>query len=536
MRARLALLKVVLGGLLLWILAFALRTQDQSAFSRLSHSSGFTNAPNAIAQHKSLFSGAFATIPRVSELPARQKRMTVIVAWNADQVPSYLRHFFYTMQLNADVLDLVFINRVQKEDDACVDFEKAGINVTWAGNIRTYCMTDKEWKRRHVDFLCSPRHGWNCSLTEYDEVSKEFQTREDKKNFNWRPLRGNVFADLVPQPANPFWAWMDLDTFAGDFRRYPFNVLSQVSLLTSTGEFPLIYLGGQLTAFNLEDKDLATAWKNFPEMRTADHFTKYIDGKMPESSEERYWSYGYLRSADGLPGSRLSYGVYYDLHGDDFFDGQWFKKNASETYIISGRDILLVSTNYTRKEIEGLIWLERNEPVDDFGSLGWTSGLDGSSYLVKNPDLTGAEAKHLALADTGTPTIMTNLHQGIIEDQLLRVENCSASPHWRICFEPHPLATADIPALRTSLMHFKDQRPDHILTRLEKDQRPRGYQRKLLKHHLRSKAQKWYDFPPFDITEELVLRMNFDSVEVFRMGESRDDTLFFRKEGSPSIG
>ena len=42
------------------------------------------------------------TIPRVSELPARHKRMTIIGVWNDDAFPSYLRHFFYTMQLDAD--------------------------------------------------------------------------------------------------------------------------------------------------------------------------------------------------------------------------------------------------------------------------------------------------------------------------------------------------------------------------------------------------------------------------------------------------
>ncbi|KAK5047194.1 hypothetical protein LTR84_006716 [Exophiala bonariae] len=536
MRTMRSFLMILSAGLVLWTLTFTFRIQSERRFSISSHSPAPGDGSVTLGAYVPPFSGAFATIPRVSELSPAQKRLTVIVAWNADQAPSYLRHFFYTIQLNSDVIDLLFINRVQKEDDPCLDFEKAGINVTWGGNVKIHCLNDKEWKRRHVDFLCSSGHGWNCTPTEYDEVAQEFETREDKKNFNWRPLRGNVFNDLLPQPTNSFWAWMDLDTFAGDFRRYPFNILSRLSLLTSTGEFPLIYLGGQLTAFNLEDEDLAAAWKNFPEMKSPEHFTKYLKGKMPESSEERYWSYGYLRSDENLPGSRLSYGVYYDLHGDDFFDGQWFKKNASETYVISGRDILLVSTNYTRKEIEGLVQLERNEPLDDLGGLGWTGGLEGSSYLVKNPDINGAEAKRLALSNTTTLNTMNNVHRGFIEDQLLRVENCSASPHWRVCFEPHSLTTAGIPALRTTLVHFKNQEPDHVLVRLEKDQRPRGYERKLLKHHLRSKAQKWYAFPPFDITEDLVLRMNFDSVEVFRMGEDRDETLFFRKQGRPSIG
>lgn len=530
------LLKVALAGLVLWIVVFASHIPRESAFSIGFPSPLTEHTPDDADQHASVFSGAFAAIPRVSQLSPREKKMTIIAVWNADYAPSYLRHFLYSIQLNADVLDLLLINRVQTEEDRCLDFEEAGINVTWAGNIKTHCVNDEEWKRRHVDFLCSQSYGWNCTSTEYGEVDTEFQAREDTKSYRWKPLRGNVFRDLLPQPANPFWAWMDLDAFAGDFRRYPFNILSKVSLLTSNGGFGTIYMGGQLTAFNLEDEDLSAAWKKFPQMRSPDHFTKYINGKMPESSEERYWSYGYLRSDEDLPGSQLSYGAYYDLHGDDYFNGQWFKKNASETFVISGREILLVSTNYTRKEIEGLISLERNEPIDDLGSIGWTEGLEGSSYLVQNPDLTGADAKRLALANSDRPTEMINVHQGIIEDQLLQVENCGVTPHWRVCFDPHPLARADIPIMRTSLMRFKGQQPGHILTRYEKDQRPRGYERKLIKHHLRSKAQKWYDFPPFDITEELVLRLNYDSVEVFRMGEQREETIFFRKEGSPSIG
>jgi hypothetical protein len=466
--------------------------------------------------------------------------MTVIGVWNADQFPTYLRHYLYTMQLNADVLDLLLINRVQTDADPCMDFDQAGINVTWGGNIKTYCMRDDEWKRRHVDFLCSAPHGWNCNATEYDEVTAEYATRPDKKNFNWRPLRGYVFRDLLPNPDNPFWAWMDLDSFAGDFRRYPLNVLSQLSMMTSNKESPLVYMGGQLTAFNLDDPDLASAWKKFPALRTPAHFTKYIDGKMPESSEERYWSYGYMRSDHDLPGSQLSYAFYNDLHGDDYFDGEWSKRNASQTYVISGRDILLVSTAYGRKEIEDLIRLERTEPLDDLGGLGWTGGEDGSSYLVDHPELSSFEAKNRALADveatTNVSSAHAHAHPGLMEDQVLQVENCSASPHWRVCVAPHPLTETNPPVMRASIVRLKGQQPGHVLRRLEKDQRPRGYERKLLKHHLWAKRQRWYDFPPFDITEDLVLRLNFDSVEVFRMGETRGETLFFREQGSESVG
>ena len=94
------------------------------------------------------------------------------------------------------------------------------------------------------------------------------------------------------------------------------------------------------------------------------------------------------------------------------------------------------------------------------------------------------------------------------------------------------------PLLRASLVHFKEQQGEHLLRRLEKDKRPRGYEWKLFKHLLKSERIPWYEFPPFEITEDLVLRLNSDFVEVFRMGPSRNETLYFRKEGekSTSIG
>lgn len=523
---------------LLWVLWSArhtlsqqFRTQPSSAWHLSNQARVSTDLSNPP------FSGAFSAIPRISELPPRQKRLTIIAVWNGDKIPSYLRQYFYSIQLNADVLDLLLINRVQTEEDLFMDFEAAGIDITWGGNIKFIRMRDKEWKQRHVDFLCSSKYGWNCNKAQYDEVVKEYANRPDLKNFNWRPLRGYVFNDLLQHPENPFWAWMDLDTFPGDFRRYPFNLLSQVSLVTSNNEPPLIYLGGQLTAFNLDDEDLATAWKKFPELRTSEHFTQNLAGKMPESSEERYWSFGYLRSDQDYPGSTLSYGFYGDLHGDDIFDEQWEKKNASQTYVVSGRDVLLVSTNYTREQIEGLLYLERQEPINDLGGQGWTGGQDGSSYLLNNPNMSGTEAKQLALADAARSGEEVHAHSGLIEDIVVDLEgNCSHTPHWRICYRPHPLTLTHPALLRASFMRLKGQQPGHVLMRLEKEQRPRGYERKLLKHHLWAKRQRWYDFPPFDITEDMVLRLNFDSVEVWRMGKGREETLFYRKNGEESIG
>jgi len=343
----------------------------------------------------------------------------------------------------------------------------------------------------------------------------------------------------MPRADTAFWAYMDSDSMMGDFRRYPFNVLSQVSLLTSNNDYndddSAVYLGGQLTAWNLDDKDLSTAWKRFPGLKSPSHFTQYLEGRMPQQTAEHYWSWGYLGShIDDIPGAQLSYAMYQGLHGDDYYDNVWRKPNANQTFVISGRTILLISTSYTREEIEGLIELERNEPIDENGSLGWTGGVDGSSYLLESPDLTSLEAKQLALANAEESGLPFHAHEGIVEDVVLN-GNCSLGAG-RHCVMPHPLTRTDPPIMRGSLIRFKGQQPGHVLRRLEKDYRPRGYERKLIKHHQWAKRLHWYGWPPFDITEDLVLRINCDSVEVFKMGVTRNETLYYRKEREVSIG
>jgi hypothetical protein len=327
---------------------------------------------------------------------------------------------------------------------------------------------------------------------------------------------------------------MDLDTFAGDFRRYPFNLLSQVSILTANTEAPTtIYLGGQLTAFNLDDQDLATAWKKFPQMETPFHFTRNISGSMPESTEERYWSYGYLNPVkEGLPGSQLSYGYYTGLHGDDFFDGEWSKKNASEGYVISGREILLLSRNYSRKEIEDLILMERNTPVDDLGSLGWTEENPSSIAATTPSSLSPASSPSSSSSQSPYPgtTSIQNITIGPSCPQT------HVDPEYRLCITPHPFEVTNPPILRSTYLRLKDQPAGQILRRLDRDPRPRGYERKLLKHHLTSKHQMFYEFPPFDIAGDLVLRLQYDSIEVFRMGEKREETVWLRSEWGERIG
>ena len=57
--------------------------------------------------------------------------MTIVGVLNGDSFPTYLRHLFYTIQLNANVLDLLMINRLKTTNDRCLYFDKVGLNNTW---------------------------------------------------------------------------------------------------------------------------------------------------------------------------------------------------------------------------------------------------------------------------------------------------------------------------------------------------------------------------------------------------------------------
>lgn len=417
------------------------------------------------------------------------------------------------------------INRLKTPGARCIDFDSAGVNITWGGNIRLHCMPDEEWKRRHVDFFCSDR-GWDCSPVEYEEVWKAYQNVEDERNVHVRPLHGYIFHDLFPNPDNPFWAWMDVDTFVGNFARYPFNLLAQLSFLTGPtndpgvpGETEYIYMPGQLTAFNLDNEALAGAWKKFPEMLSPAHFIKNI-GEVAGWREEGYWSFSYIRMDTNSPGADLSYGVYPDLHGDDMYDnGVWQKRDSSQVYLISGREIILTSIYYTRTELESLILTERYEAIDDLGSIGWTGAADNpTESLLQSPRIS-LEARH----------------DVIVEDQVYI--DCEKK-RYRQCIAPHPLTASDPPILRATLVRLKEQQPGHFYRRLDRDQRPRGYERKLIKHHLWIKRRTWFNYPPFDITNDMVFRYNNDFAEVFRMGPTREETIFarYRVDKDKNIG
>jgi len=488
---------------------------------------------------ESPFTGAFSMFPRISALEPSQKRITFIAVWNDDAFHPFLRHHLYTVQLNADSVDLLLINHKSAPDKQCIDFEKHDMNITWSGNIKHYCTDDEEWRRRVADFLCSP-DGWSCNPTEYGSVHAEIQQRQDILNY-WRPLFGYIFRDLFPKSDSNFWAWVDLDTFVGNFAHYPFNILSKVSLLAGSQSIPeLVYMAGQFTAFNLDDEDLSTAWKRFPAMKSAQHFTQYIDGRFPQSNEEHYWSYGYLRSDQDLPGAKLSYGIYPDIHGDDYYDRVWGLQNSSESYVLSGRDLLLVSSTYTREELEEVVRLERNEPVDDLGGIGWTGGEDGSAYLLNEPTLSASQAKKLAVSKAGCDDGSLCVHNGDVEVVQLTFGrgNCTLNHQWapdQCVTPPHPDTVSYPPIMRSSFVHFKNQEPNYLLRRLEVDHRRRGYERKLIKHHHGTK-RRVEGFPPFLITEDLILKYNQDGVEVFKIGPTRNETLYMRRLGEKDIG
>lgn len=506
-----------------------------------------TNQKNSTQLLTLPLTGAFARFPLMSALTPRQKRMTGITVWNDDSDRSYFRHFLYTAQLNADVLDILIVNRRRKNDSHCLDFDKLGIDITWGGNIKHVCMDDSEWRTRYVDFFCAPDLGWDCTEVEYEAVKKEFWSRNDGWNFDWRPLYGYVFRDLLPDPQSAYWAWIDMDMFVGNFRHYPFNILSGLSYLTGMASIRgSLYMAGQLTAFNYDDKALDVAWKMFTGMESAERFTNYTEEtRFPDSPEEVYWSTGYIRSDDNLPGSTLSYALYPDLNGDDIYDYVWdnpwqhgnkHMTNLPQVYLVSGREVLLASTSYNRAEAEELILHARSAAVDELGGLGWTGGEDGSAYIVDDPAINTAEARSKAIDKARKAGSLSAAHTGLVKD--IKIEIWPGREPQGV--EPDPLAVGapgKPPIMRQSLIHLKEQQPNHMLVRLERDDRARGYERKLFRHFLWSKGQDWFELPPFEITEGMILRHNAEFMEVFKIGESRETTLWYRNaNGTNSVG
>ncbi|USW54824.1 hypothetical protein Slin15195_G081430 [Septoria linicola] len=494
------------------------------------------------------FTGAFARFPYVSALPPRQSRITLVAVWNDDYVPSYLRQFYYTIQKNADTVDLLLVNRLITPGKPCLDFKKAGIDITWGGNVKVICIDDKTWKQHFVDFMCSSDYGWACGTDEYQAVLNEFTKRRDAKNYEWRPFLGYAFRQHFANPDLPFWGWVDQDSSIGDFRRYPFNILSQVSLMTGRERFPAMMMAGQLTTFNFDDHEVGTAWKKFIGLRDPQDFIAHAKGEFPNSPEERYWSEGYLRSDPSSPGSNLSFVIYPGLHADDFFRGLWGVNRNLQAHILSGRDIITLDTTYSRSDIEAIIKLEREKPIDDTGGIGWTGGEDGSAYLLKDPKMSSEVAKALAVHNSPSRSTKSppKLNTGLLTvETVLTDATCQADRSVRFihqCIPAHPLSRTTPQIYRESIVRLKEQDSMKAFRRLERDDRPRGYERKLIRHHLQtlshgdSYGKGWFELPPFDVTDDMVLRSNNDFVEVWKMGEEREKTLFFRAPKQKPIG
>ena len=170
------------------------------------HKPSLSGAPAPLSP----FSGRFSRFPTMSQLPSRQKRLTLVGVWSSGNFNEYLRQYMHSVQLNADAVDFVLINRLVGRDDSCIDFEANNVNITWGGNVKFVCMSDIEWKHRHVEYLCSKRYGWDCDERQRLEVVVELTRRKDPYNVDWKPLRGHIFRDLFLNPGNPFWAWHDL--------------------------------------------------------------------------------------------------------------------------------------------------------------------------------------------------------------------------------------------------------------------------------------------------------------------------------------
>lgn len=452
--------------------------------------------------------------------------MTLLAIWNDDTVPPYMRHFFHTVKLNADSIDLVFINRQVGPESQCIDFEQARINLSRSSNIKTHCLSNAEFQRRHVDFLCSSQYGWGCDVDEHRNVTEAFVSRPDRLNVNFRPLHGYIFRDLLPKDTL-YWGWVDVDMFLGDFTHYPFNVLSTVSLMTGhAAKNEATYLGGQLTVFNFLDDALATSWKKIPSLQSPEYFLG-IQGTpfSHKAKEERFWSHYYLLPKDDYPAYNLSYVVYPHLHGDD-------KREESMSYAISGRTVVVIPNSLGRYEVEAIIRAERAAPVDELGGLGWTTGEDGSEFLLNDPSLSSESAKSQAMERVGASgPLNAHVQQGIVEDVTFERNLPDGWERLQTIgkLDPHPLTETSPQVMRTSLIHFKEQRPLHILRRLEFDDRRRPWERKLFRHHLKSKKWPWWEFPPFEITDNMVFRHNLTHSEAWMMGdERRNVTLFYR--------
>ena len=157
---------------------------------------------------------ALAIVTQRRSAAAAADRLTLIAVWSGAKYQPYFRHLIASARLNADAADLLIINRMDEDAGSgaseCLDLAAHGIDLSQDTNIRLHCMSDIDWKVRHIDFLCSARYGWDCNDEERDGVAKAMMGSKDRLNCEWKPFRGYIFRDLFLRPENPLWAWVDL--------------------------------------------------------------------------------------------------------------------------------------------------------------------------------------------------------------------------------------------------------------------------------------------------------------------------------------
>jgi hypothetical protein len=173
------------------------------------------------------------------------RRITLITTWTGTTFRSYLPHFFRSVHNNADVVDLLWIN---------INDGKGCLNVTkWINgksNIRVLCILLQVHRQIFMKWLCN---GWNCTSKEYDAVMSELLKRPDKKNLIMRPWLGLLYHSLV---RTKWWAWVDVDTYLGDWATlFPWDLTEKFDVISTGYDSSAgLYLHGQLTAFVISTK------------------------------------------------------------------------------------------------------------------------------------------------------------------------------------------------------------------------------------------------------------------------------------------
>lgn len=464
-----------------------------------------------------VFSGPFSRFGEMEELEAKYRKLNMVTVWNNDRISSHMRHFLYSVAQNNETVDLLFINRRLAESDSCINFEDAGIDVVSKSNIKIICMGPQEWKERHVDFLCS-KSGWSCSAAQRAQVFSQLgQTFYDARNYDLRPLQGYVYQDLF-EHQRPLWSWVDSDMILGRMELFPLNIAAKLSVVSAQpGTTRNSFMQGQFCVFNLEDPTLSSIWKHMKELQTPEAFSNFLQsGKTSLGSEEHTWSTVYFGLREQDAGRLLDYANIAEFHGDDFWP--YFLEESA--FVISGRDMLMVDHFESREVIERLLSQSNNLVDDNVRNAGWTKGVDGSELMINDPTLSQEAALAIIRAppeEKSSVKLETVYYDYNIKDEV-----------WMQLNVPDRFFRGYWSKLRASFVHFKEHKDQYLFQRLEVDKRPRGFDRKLWKHHLTQKHEKEFGLPDFDLTDQYVLVYHKKGLYVFEKGVNREVDVFSR--------